>query len=225
MNYTRVTVLLSLIPLLHGYSQTNTPATPPSSSSSSSLTIMNERTDEERIQFLLDVAQSYIAEKNFKAAINAYERILIIDPSNKQTRYVVAHIYINAKQYKKAEVALLELISESPEDFQLWNNLAWLYATAEDPGIRDGRKAVKCAHEAMSLAPNDHHVWSTLSEAYYVSGQYEKSYRAINHMAKLASLYAKDLSKESVDEYNEQIRKCKRAMDTAESMKALNESE
>jgi tetratricopeptide (TPR) repeat protein len=223
MNYTRITVLLSLIPLVHGYSQTNTPATPPPSSSS--LKIVDKRTDEERIQFLLDVAQSYIADKNFPAAINAYERILIIDSSHKQTRYIIAHIYINAKQYNKAETALLELIKESPEDFQLWNNLAWLYATAEDPKIRDGKKAVKCAHEAMSLAPNDHHVWSTLSEAYYVAGEYEKSYRAINHMAKLAALYANDLSKESVDEYNEQIRKCKRAMDTAESMKAMNESE
>ena len=220
MNYTRTVILFSLIPFIHGYAQTNTPAGRPSSSS---LKIMDERSEEDRIQFLLDVAQSYIAEKNFDSAINAYERILMVDPSHKQTRYIVAHIYINAKQYKKAEAALLELIEESQEDFQLWNNLAWLYATAEDPAIRNGKKAVSCAHEAMTLAPNDHHVWSTLSEAYYVSGEYEKSYRAINHMAKLAALYAKDLSKEAVDDYNEQIRKCKRAMDTAESMKSFKE--
>ena len=219
MNYTRTVILFSLIPFFHGYAQTNTTAALPSSS----LKIVDERSEEDRIQFLLDVAQSYIAEKNFDSAINAYERILSVDPTHKQTRYIIAHIYINAKQYKKAEVALRELIEESPEDFQLWNNLAWLYATAEDPSIRNGKKAVVCAHEAMTLAPNDHHVWSTLSEAYYVSGEYEKSYRAINHMAKLAALYAKDLSKEAVDDYNEQIRKCKRAMDTAESMKSFKE--
>ena len=70
----------------------------------------------------------------------------------------------------------------------------------------------------MTLAPNDHHVWSTLSEAYYVSGEYEKSYRAITHMAQLASRYGTDITEESVNSYNEQIRKCKRAMDTVESL-------
>jgi tetratricopeptide (TPR) repeat protein len=187
------------------------------------LQITEDRTEAERIQFLLDVAQAYVSEQDFPSAIDAYERVIEIDPAHVQARYIVGHIYINAKQYQKAEAMLLALTEENPEDFKLWNNLAWLYATAEDPSLRNGKKALKYAHEAMTLAPNDYHVWSTLSEAYYVSGEYEKSYRAITHMASLASRYATDITEQSVNEYNEQIRKCKRAMDTAKSMEEAGE--
>lgn len=186
----------------------------------SSLQLAADRTQEMRIEFLLEVAQAYSKEGDFAAAIDAYERILKIEPSHPQARYLVSHIYIQAKQYKKAEELLLALIKDRPQDFTLLNNLAWVYATAEDPSIRNGEKAINYAQEAMLIAPNDHHIWSTLSEAYYMSGDYEKAYRAIEHMARLAMRYGTDITEESVKEYNEQIRKCKRAMDTAEAMKA-----
>ncbi|VGO22158.1 tetratricopeptide repeat protein [Pontiella sulfatireligans] len=177
------------------------------------------QTTEERIQFLLDVATAYFNEDDFESAISAYERILEIDPMHQQTRFIIGHVYISGKQYKKAEEQLSALIEDYPEDFKLLNNLAWLYATAEDPSFRDGQKAISLARQAIVLAPNDHHVWSTLSEAYYVSSEYEKAYRSINHMAALAARYGTDITKESVEDYNEQIRKCKRAMDTAEAIK------
>lgn len=183
------------------------------------------RTPEERIVFLLDIGQVYLNDNNFEAAINAYERVLELDPENEQARYIISHAYISAKQYEQAEVLLKQLIEENPENFQMLNNLAWLYATAENPRIRDGNKAIELAQKAMVLAPNDHHVWSTLSEAYYVSGDYEKAYRAITHMAQLAARYGKGLSEEAVEDYNEQIRKCKRALDTQKMLKESNGGE
>jgi tetratricopeptide (TPR) repeat protein len=194
------------------------------SAAASSLIISGDRTQEERIIFLLDVAHAYVNEGDIIATIDAYERILEIDPNNLQARHAVGHTYISAKQYKKAETLLLALIEEYPEDFKLWNNLAWLYATAEDLSIRDGKKATKYAQEAMTLAPNDYHVWSTLSEAHYISGEYEKAYRAVMHMASLAARFGTDITEENVNEYNEQIRKCKRAIDTEEAMKPEEDS-
>jgi len=215
VNRYSTTLIFFLLPcsaLLSQTAQTNETA------QISELSITKRLTDEERIEFLLNVAQAYFNEEDFDAAINAYERILSIDPEHQQAKYVLGHVYIMAKRYSKAESTLKALADENPEDFKIWNNLAWLYATAEDPAIRDGKKAVKHAQEAMTLAPYDHHVWSTLSEAYYVSGEYEKSYRAITHMANLAARYGTDITKEAVDNYNEQIRKCKRAMDTAKAL-------
>jgi tetratricopeptide (TPR) repeat protein len=180
------------------------------------------QTDEERIEFLLDVAQVYFSQGDFESALTAYERILEIDPKNQQARYVIGHVYISAKQYAKAEEQLAEMAEDFPEDFSLLNNLAWLYATAEDPAFRDGEKAIRLAQKAMVLAPNDHHVWSTLAEAYYVTGQYEKAHRAITHMASLAARYGKTITEDQVESYNEQIRKCKRAWDT---QKMLEEAE
>ncbi len=188
----------------------------------SNLILLETKTQNERIEFLLEVAFAYMNEEDFAAAINAFDRILAIDPHHLQSRYIIAHLYINTKQYEKARDLLLTLTHEFPNDFKLWNNLAWLYATAEDSKIRDGKKAVQYAQEALTLAPNDHHVWSTLSEAHYIAGNYEKAYRAITHMAILATRYANDVTKESIDDYNKQIQKCKRAMDTDSAMKDRN---
>jgi len=215
MNNIYTLLLLCALPLSTSLAQEKGSA---SNAPISSLKLSDNRTQEKRINFLMEVAQAYVREQDNLAAIDAYERILKIDPAHPQARYTVTHIYINAKQYQKAEALLLELLEERPEDFTLLNNLAWMYATAEDPSVRDGQKAIRFAHEAMTLAPTDHHVWSTLAEAYYVSGDYEKAHRAVTHMARLATRFGKNITEQSVKSYNEQIRKCKRAMDTAEAM-------
>lgn len=217
MNKIYPTLLSLLLPLSIAFAQDELPAKPPAPTSN--LTLSGDRTQNERIAFLLDVAQAYVNEENFIDAINAYERVLVLDPTHLQSRYVIAHLYISAKEYTKAEDLLLLLTTEFPDDFKLWNNLGWLYATAEDPSIRNGKKAIEAAQKALLIAPNDHHIWSTLSEAYYTSGDYEKAYRAITHMASLAASSGSPITKEAVDSYNEQIRKCKRAMDTAAAMK------
>ena len=123
-------------------------------------------------------------------------------------------VYINTKQYAKAEQLLEALIDEYPENFQLKNNLAWLYATAEDSAFRDAQKAIELAQEAMILAPNVHNVWSTLAEAYYSAGQYEKANRAIIHMISLVRRYGSDMPQPMIDSYKAQMRKYKRALDT-----------
>lgn len=217
MNNVCKLILFCLLPLSIVLAQEEIPAK--KDSPTSSLKLSKDRTDNERVEFLVEVAQAYTKEENFDAAIDAYERILLIDPNHLQSRYIITQLYIRAKQYTKAKDLLLILAAEFPEDFKLLNNLAWLYATADDPAIRNGKKAVKVAQEALTIAPNDHHVWSTLSEAYYISGDYEKAYRAIRHMASLAARSESGITKDAVDSYNEQIRKCKRAMDTAEVMK------
>jgi predicted Zn-dependent protease len=175
---------------------------------------VEELSEEERIEFLLDVAQAYLGDNDIESAIATYERIIEIDPVNMKARYLVSTLYIGTKQYAKAEQVLISLIDEYPEDFQLKNNLAWQYATAEDPAYRDGEKAIELAQEAMILAPNDHHVWSTLAEAYYATGDYEKANRAITHMLALGQRYGTDITQEMAESYNKQIHKCRRALAT-----------
>lgn len=215
MNRISKSLLFCILPLSVAFAQEEPPST---NAPTSNLKQSVDRSKRGRIAFLTEAANTYTAEQNLPAAIDAYERILGIDPEHHRTRYILSTVYLGAKKYQKAEVLLLELVEENPEDFQLWNNLAWLYATTEDLSIRDGQKAIKFAHEAMTLAPNDYHVWSTLSEAYYVSGEYEKAYRAITHMASLAARFGTGITEESVESYNQQLRKCKRAMDAAEAM-------
>lgn len=188
------------------------------SNAGSRLKLDDVRTDTEKVAFLINVARAYLQDNELDECINAFERALEIDPNNHDANYILSFVYINAKKYKEAEELLFKLAKIFPDDFKIWNNIAWLYATAEDPNYRDGKKAVKYAHEAMVLAPTDHHVWSTLSEAYYVCGEYEKANRSILHMVALVQ-NATGLTQESVDEYNKQLRKCRRALDAHNAMK------
>lgn len=195
---------------------------PPADFQSSGVEVA-DRPDEDRIAFLLDVASAYLRDNDPSSAITAYERIFEIDPMHQEARYLSSTLYIAVKQYAKAERLLKSLIEERPEGYRLMNNLAWLYATAEDPAFRDAQKAIELAQDAMVLAPNDYQVWSTLAEAYYSSGQYEKANRAVTQMAALGMRYGSNFSQEQIVSYREQVRKCRRALDTEKALQGDEE--
>jgi len=180
--------------------------------------IITTRSDTERINFLIRIAQAYTKEGDAKSAVKAYEKILKINPHFVKAKYALSQAYIMANQEKKAEDILLKLIKKYPEDSKLWNNLAWLYATTDNLTIRNGKKALECAHEALVLSPNDYHIWDTLSEAYYISGDYEKAFRAAKQMAALATQYANDITPKEIKKYNAHIRKCQRAFETQKEL-------
>lgn len=197
----------------------------PTNATQSSLKVSSERSQQLRVKFLFDAAEAYTKEQNTVAAVEAYEQILLLDSESKEAAYRLSLISISTKDYRRAESLLLELIEAYPDDYTLRNNLAWIYATAEDPGMRDSTKAIEYAQSAMVIAPTDYHIWSTLSEAYYTAGDYEKAYRAIKQTTLLASRYGNDLTEASVEDYNEQVIKCQRALDTANAMKDETEEE
>ena len=113
------------------------------------------------------------------------------------------------------------LVEDYPEDYQTLNNLAWVYATSKDSAHRDAKKAIDLAQQALVLAPYDHHVWSTLSEAYYVAGEYEKANRAILHLVTLATTKGAKMTEKMVQTYNDQIQKCRRAIEAEKLLREL----
>jgi tetratricopeptide (TPR) repeat protein len=169
---------------------------------------------EERIKMLQHIGNIYFQDGDLENATSAFERILEIDPTQKDARSILGVIYVNSKNYAAAIENMKGLVEDYPEDYQALNNLAWTYATAEDSAYRDAASAIDLAQQALVLAPYDHHIWSTLSEAYFVSGQYEKANRAIQHLVKMATTKKIQLTKDAVDTYNNQIRKCSRAIET-----------
>ncbi|MBN2704407.1 MAG: tetratricopeptide repeat protein [Pontiellaceae bacterium] len=186
---------------------------------------MVTRVNSERVALLLEVAEVYYADGEYDSAIAALERALEIDPENMQTRYIISRDYLIARKYAEAEKILLALVDEYPEDYQVKNNLAWLYATAEDPAFRKGKEAVKLAQEALVEAPFVHNVWSTLSEAYYVTQNYERALRAAVQTLDLARSNLKELPPESEAQYTLQIEKCSRAWEAQKVLDSLKDDE
>ena len=171
---------------------------------------------QDEISQLVYKAYKRIDYGNMREAIRMFNDVLARDPVNKRARFGLGTAYIQLQQYKDALAVLEPMVKEFPEDYFLKNNIAWLYATAKDFSIRNGAKAVQFAQDALLIAPGDFHLWSTLSEGYYISGKYDKALRAAEVALKLSFDSATGAA--SVEEYRRQVEKNRKA---AQAMSVL----
>jgi tetratricopeptide (TPR) repeat protein len=171
---------------------------------------------QDEISQLLDKAYKRIDYGGVQDAIGMFNDVLKRDPANKRARFGLGTAYIQMQMYKDALVVLEPMAKEFPEDYFLKNNIAWLYATAKDVSIRNGEKAIEYAQDALLIAPGDFHVWSTLSEGYYISGKYDKALRAAEEALKMS--LDSPTGAEGAEEYRRQVEKNRRA---AQAMSVL----
>jgi tetratricopeptide (TPR) repeat protein len=90
-------------------------------------------------------------------------------PANPELRRLLGDLYYDKDRYAEAAAAYRSALSLDPGDPAVLNNLAWLYATAEDETVRNPESALSLAKKAADLDPSPH-VLDTLAEAYYVNG-------------------------------------------------------
>lgn len=87
-------------------------------------------------------------------------------------------LLIEARRYQDAERALLRAAELSPEDPNIQNNLAWLYATAPPPYFKPD-VSLRYAEKAAARNP-DPTVLDTLAEAYHVNGRNQEAVETID---------------------------------------------
>lgn len=153
---------------------------------------------------------------NHEGAAVAFRKALETDPRNRRAMFGLGTACIALGRYAEAIEILQRAVDTDRTDYFAMNNLAWLHATARDIRFRDGRRAVALAREALMIAPMDFHVWSTLSEGYYVSGDYPKARRAAEEALRIAR--AAGTPATNIQEYEQQVQRCRAA---AEAMDIL----
>lgn len=163
------------------------------------------------IEELLKQGFALIEADNPTGAVEVFRQVIAIDHGNRSAKYGISSAYIKMERYRES-IALLEtLMTQYPADFVLKNNVGWLYATAEDARFRDARKAVRYAQEALLLQPADYHVWSTLAEAHYRDGAYDKALRAARVAVDLAQQQLRE-NPGALMTYVDQMKKCAEAV-------------
>jgi len=100
------------------------------------------------------------------------------NPTNPRLYTVLGYIYHDNKAYAQAIEAYEKSIELAPRDPETLNNLAWLYATCEQPQYREPIKALVYARHAAAMKPVPH-ILDTLAESYYVNRLYEKAIMTI----------------------------------------------
>lgn len=130
------------------------------------------------------------------------QRELEKKPDSPYLYSMLGDLYYGNKNYSKTIKAYEQSLLLAPDNSQVLNNLAWLYATCEDERYRDPKKALKLAEKAAEIEKSPH-ILDTLAESYYVNSQFEK--------AIAAEMGALDLAPKNRTHYEKQLSKFKAA--------------
>ncbi|RLB27390.1 MAG: hypothetical protein DRG87_11565, partial [Deltaproteobacteria bacterium] len=109
-----------------------------------------------------------------KALTRVLNRRLAESPENADIYKALAHIYHRRENLAKATWAYENIIRLNPTDGMALNNLAWILATAEDPGLLDYPRALDLAKRAVEIEASPTFL-DTLAEAYYANGLYDQA--------------------------------------------------
>ena len=164
----------------------------------------------QEIPALIAKAEQALQVNDALSALKDLRAVLKQEPRHRSARLMVSSALLILGRPVDAGKLLEELRAEEPDNFAVLNNLAWLLATTGESALRDPGRAIELARQALLSAPSSYSVWSTLSEAYYQSGLYEKALRAAVEARDLSQ--AQSVPGERVVTYVEQVTKCQQAL-------------
>ncbi|MDF1591368.1 MAG: M48 family metalloprotease [Desulfobacterales bacterium] len=113
------------------------------------------------------------------------QRELQKTPHNPNLYRMLGDLYYSRKDYETTIRAYENALGLRPDNPEVLNNLAWLFATCDDPNYRDPQKALRLAQQAATLSPAAH-IMDTLAESFYVNGKYAEAAQAAERALQLA---------------------------------------
>ncbi len=115
---------------------------------------------------------------------------------------IMGQIFAQKKEYAKAVKAYKQALDLAPENPDILNNIAWIYATADDPEFQKPKEALMFASMAANLKPAGY-ILDTLAESFFINGYVEKAIATEEEALK------KDPSK--ADYYRTQLQRFKKS--------------
>ena len=99
---------------------------------------------------------------------------------------MIGNIYFEQQQIDKAVTAYDSGLELAPNHPEILNNLAWLLATSTDTEFYDPIRALDLAQKAINLqkAP---HIWDTLAESFFINGYITEAIQSERNALAMAS--------------------------------------
>jgi cytochrome c-type biogenesis protein CcmH/NrfG len=94
---------------------------------------------------------------------------IIDSPHNPELYSLLGDLKYSQNAFRETAEAYERSLDLDPENPQVLNNLAWLYATSADESIRRPARALSLALQAETLDPSAH-ILDTVAECYFVNG-------------------------------------------------------
>ena len=126
-------------------------------------------------------ANQFLVAGEPEKSVDIFRETLTKWPEELGIRVALADSLYAMGALKESVVEYKTVLARLPMHFQCLNNLAWLYATTQDPELKNVDAALELAMKAKVIQPRSHHLWSTLSQIFYEQGKYPEAENAINN--------------------------------------------
>ena len=121
-------------------------------------------------------------------SLTELQRALEINPNYRFAQYSIANTLSDLGREDEAVSHLRKAIALEPATAEGYRTAAWMLATAHDPRVRDGARAVKLAEQANDLTQGQNPlILGTLAAAYAEAGRFPEAVRAAEKALELAS--------------------------------------
>jgi tetratricopeptide (TPR) repeat protein len=130
--------------------------------------------DPSRLDLRVRLSELLVIEGRYVRAVESYEAVLQRDPRLLSARLGQSLALLQSEEYRRAVTVLEEGLDLEPDDLVLGNALARLLATAPDPEIRDGERALGIARRVFDASRSPQHA-ETVAMAYAELGDFEEA--------------------------------------------------
>ncbi len=141
---------------------------------------------------------------NDRVLIKATLRKIEQTPDNPRLYNLLGDLHYNEKKYFETIEAYEKTIALDRYNAHALNNLAWCFATCDDPGFRNPEQALLLAIRAAGIKRQPH-ILDTLAESYFVNGRYKD--------AILIEQEVLEMDRKNSKYYESQLNKFNRAME------------
>ena len=126
------------------------------------------------LDMFANVMEKVLQEGHWIEAMACYRKTLSISPGVAEAWAGLGMACFQNGQIKEAEETWQKALDINPAQPQVQNNLASVLATASDPSLRNGAKAVALAEQANQLTGGGNpNMLCTLAEAYAEAGRFD----------------------------------------------------
>ncbi len=109
------------------------------------------------------------------------------DPNFDTPYYELVSYYFSTRQFPEAKKVLADAVIQFPNNTRFLSTQAKLLSQCQDESVRDGKKAIEYALQAMPLTGNNNPtVMANLASAYAEDGQFEKAIEVSDAAIRLA---------------------------------------
>ena len=135
-----------------------------------------------------NLAKALLQNGEVEDALIHYQQLLKLQPDNIEVHNIVGTVLIQQGRLREGVEEWQKVLAIQPDNGNAMSNLAWVFATSPDDSLRDGRKAVQLAQDALRISGRRIPIiFRTLAAAYAENSEFSQAIQTAQQGIELAN--------------------------------------